>query len=835
MKGIRIEIQTLLLAFVIMMAAVVSGFYFFNSLASLVDVVHRQARSDSALVGVRAMASGLTEVENTARLYILSGDGSHLLEYRRMNDSIVSDLQRLESGARDSYFDKALLDSVRALVLRRLIIWNEILDIHLSANDQPARLPDFAREIISAPPDTIEVEVPRKGVIANLFRKKKTETEIQIVPSLQVDELSRELSLELERYQRSMSESSNLLKTREAELVEANQDATSLLYGLLWQMESAERERMETNTLEAGLLAESAKNRIVILGSVVMFLLVVLILLVLKYIRRNRETQKLLIESRRQTEEFARAKEMLIANVSHEMRTPVNVVYGISGQILQRELDPDLRKDLAIVNHSARHLASLVNDTLDLARINSSLLTIHESPFELASVLFEAIELVRPDALQKNLALEFNLSDDLPKMISGDPVRLKQMVVNLLSNAVKFTDVGFVRLDVSAKSEGEGYLIEVEVSDSGKGISEAELPRVFDEFMQSEANDPVKHRGTGLGLSIVKRLAEMQGGGVSINSTPGRGTRVGFSLKCGRVELPEPRDLVQPVTAGTGSFMDMKALIVDDEVYNRYLLRMILQKWGVKITEASNGREAVEKALASNFDVIFMDIRMPVLDGISAAREILKSRPEVLIIANSAASGAEETSRCLQAGMKGLLPKPYTEPQLIAMLESLTGNMIKGENVVKAPDIQEVAKAHAPVDITELYRISDGNKGFVLELIDIFINTTERNLSAMQIALSENNFERLSDLAHKMAAPVKHIHAEDLYHEIKDLEHSDFHNEAAEAIKAKIDHIGKQILNINTYLKEILAKEGEGHDQQKGGFSSSGSANQNNTSFIRNH
>lgn len=830
MKGIRIEIQTLVLALVIMVAAGVSGLYFFSSLAGLVDVVHRQAQSDPALVGVRDMASGLTEVENTARLFILSGDGSHLLEYRRMNDSIVSELQKLEAGARQSYFDKGLLDSVRALVLKRLIIWNEILDIHLSVNDQPARLPDVARQIISAPPDTIEVEVPRKGAIANLFRKRKTETEIRIVPSLQVDELS----MELERYQQSLSDRSNQLKTREAELVEANQDATSLLYGLVWQMESIERERMEANTREAGLLAELARNRIVILGSVVILLLVVLILQVLKYIRRNRETQKVLIESRRQTEEFARAKEMLIANVSHEMRTPVNVVYGITTQILQRELDPALKKDLAIVNHSARHLASLVNDTLDLARINSSLLTIHENPYNPAAVLSEALELVRPDVIQKKIDLEYNLPENLPEVLSGDPVRLKQMVVNLLSNAVKFTDKGFVRLDVAVKPDGDGYLLDVAVSDSGKGISEEDLPRVFDEFMQSEDNDPVRHRGTGLGLSIVKKLAELQGGGVSISSTPGKGTRVGFSLKCGKSvmqELPADKKLV---SGGDGSFRNLKALVVDDEVYNRYLLRMILQNWGVEVSEASNGREAVEKASASPFDIIFMDIRMPVLDGISASIEILKSRPDALIIANSAASGAEETSRCLQAGMKGFLPKPYTEHQLKAMLESLTGSMNRKEKVVGAPDIKRDAKSHAPVDITELYRISDGNKDFVLELVDIFIHTTEKNLSEMDNALSERNFNRLSDLAHKMASPVKHIQAEDLYLEIKDLEHSDFMNEPAEAIKAKIDHIAKQIIHINAYLKEILDRESWNPVVRNTGLTSDEAQNRNNISSFNN-
>lgn len=805
MKGIRFEIQTFLLALVIITVAAVSGLYFFSSLAALVDVVHRQSRTDPVLVGVRDVVSGLTEVENSARLYILSRDANHLIDYRMKNDSIAAQLQVLDAGVPESSFDRHLMDSLRSLVLQRLIIWNEILDIHLSVNDLSARLPEFARQMMSAPPDTIEVEVPRKGFVANLFRKKKTETEIRVVPSLQADEISREL----EKFQRSVRESNTLLKSREAELIEANQEVTNHIYGLIWQMESIEKARMEANTLEAGLLADSARNRIIILGSVIILLLAILILLVLKYIRRNRETQKVLVESRRQTEEFARAKEMLIANISHEMRTPVNVVYGLTSQILERELESATRSDLAIVNRSARHLASLVNDTLDLARINSSLLTIHENSFVPATILSEALELVRADARHKNLLLEFNPPENLPEVLSGDPVRLKQMLVNLLSNAIKFTDEGFVRLDVSVAPEEEGWLFTAIVSDSGRGISQEELPRVFDEFMQSAHNNPVKHRGTGLGLSIVKKLAELQGGGVTMESTPGKGTRVGFFVKYGQGIKPETTSDSPSPGGILSGIRNLKVLVVDDEIYNRHLLRMILEKHKMEVSEASDGRKALEMAGNNPFDLIFMDVRMPVMDGIEATQGILKVTPSSIIIGNSAAGSEEDVSRCLMAGMKDFLPKPYTEEQLLRVLAGLDIVTVNKVNVPAGQtgvDDDGTDSNPPPVDVTELYRISGGNRDFVLELINIFLNTTDRSIAEMHIALKENNFERLADLAHKMASPVKHIHADDLYNQIKIMERSCFRPGASVEIPEMLRIIEDQIRKIQQFLRNYIQK-----------------------------
>jgi signal transduction histidine kinase len=383
-------------------------------------------------------------------------------------------------------------------------------------------------------------------------------------------------------------------------------------------MEELEKSRIEGNTLEADILAASAKERVAFFGIIMVLLVSLLIFQVFRFISKNRETQKVLIGSRQEALELARAKEMFIAHVSHEMRTPVNAVYGVTRQVLQRELDQRLREDLTVVHNSAEHLLNLVNDTLDLARINSNMLSFSPSDFSPAAVMQEAIGLAGPGAGEKKITLVYEQGDNMPEALYGDPLRLKQMVLNLLSNAVKFTERGEVKLTAEIVKKNGEFILDVMVTDTGIGISEHDLPKVFDEFMQSGSNDPLKHRGTGLGLSIVKSLAELQGGEVRISSIPGIGSRIGFkipykkgnpgNLKTTEVTSAEIRDQLH----------NLRILVVDDEPYNRHLLRMILQKWEIEMIEAANGQEAVYMALSNDFDAILMDIRMPVKDGIQA-------------------------------------------------------------------------------------------------------------------------------------------------------------------------------------------------------------------------
>ncbi|HAX94922.1 MAG TPA: hypothetical protein DCY35_00125, partial [Prolixibacteraceae bacterium] len=390
MKKLRIEIQSIFLAIVIIVAVVFSGYYFFRSLAGLVNVVHQQSQTDPALVVIDRIVNEFPEIENQARLFILSGNESYLGEYQAKNDTMVDQLQYLVQVAPVSNFDRELLDSLRSLSLRRLIVWNEILDIHLSASDETSRINDVLGKLPEVSQDTLVAEPEKRNFLARLFKRQKEEVpEESVVPAAAAEDIRNEFM----KAQRQIEANLERLKTREAELIEANQDLTNKMSQLTGMLEYMEKKRLEKNTAEADKLAITTKNRITLLGIFVVLLVMSILFLLFRFLRKNSETQKLLLKAKAGAEELARTKELFIANVSHEMKTPLNAIYGITEQMLQRDLDKQAREELTIVRNSSKHLYSLVNDTVDLARIHAGMITLHPVDFNPDEILAEAIEL----------------------------------------------------------------------------------------------------------------------------------------------------------------------------------------------------------------------------------------------------------------------------------------------------------------------------------------------------------------------------------------------------------------------------------------------------------
>lgn len=801
MKKLRIEIQTLVVAALLVLAVVLSGYFFFRSLAGLVDMVQRQSEPDPALVLVRDIATEMPELEHLARLFTLSKSGGALQEFQQKNDSVVAKLRRMELYGMKSRLDPVTIDSVRSLVLRRLIIWSEIMDIYVSAQDESHTLMDLSRQLAERPADTLTVTPEKPGLLSRIFGKKKDEPVVVAEPGIAIQEISRQL----ESIRKEMAETSERLKTREAELMEANQEASGRMYQLIWHLESLESHRLEMNTQEAARLSASAKTRVTWLGSLMVSLVVILIYLLFRFLRKNSETQKMLVVAKSRAEELARSKELFIANVSHEMRTPVNAVYGITEQLLQRDMDEHTRQDLRIVHNSARHLLTLVNDTLDLARIHANSLPLSESVFSPWQVLQESVDLLKPDAAVKNLPIVLHKDAGVPQYLQGDPVRLKQMVLNLLGNAVKFTEKGEVKLWVKSEPVGNQIRLIVNITDTGVGIPESAVANIFDEFAQSYTNDPVKHRGSGLGLSIVKKLAEMQGGQVRLQSREGQGTEVEFSV----LYRPADPDMApvtgQPEPLKINKKVQPEILVVDDEPFNRHLLGMILKKWGFGFSEAANGRDAVTRALQKDFDVIFMDIRMPLLDGVAAARQIVAQKPDAVIVALTALSGYEEEERFMAAGMKAFLPKPFTESQLLSVIDQFIPIREAGAK----PAETDIRASHAVAGkyVDELKRIAYGNHEFFLEMIRIFIRSSGKSLFDIREAFNGEDYDMLSHHAHKLASPVKHLQADDLYKKIKKLENNRTYQMSHTDIDQLIGEIEQEIGEINSQFEQVLEYE----------------------------
>jgi signal transduction histidine kinase/ActR/RegA family two-component response regulator len=375
------------------------------------------------------------------------------------------------------------------------------------------------------------------------------------------------------------------------------------------------------------------------------------------------------------------AKSRFLATMSHEIRTPLNAVVGMTEFLTRSALTPPQSEAIETIRTSSQLLLRLVNDILDLAKIESGRLELEEAPFSPAACVDQAVRLVRPAAEAKALALNIHLAPDLPARVGGDVTRLTQILVNLLGNAVKFTSTGHI--DLTASSHPRPNTAEVElrfaITDTGIGIHAEQLARLFQEFSQADSSTTRHYGGTGLGLAISQRLAQLHGGAVQVQSTPGQGSTFTLSIVARRTEpAPAAPAPAAPAPASPGidaSFAQKhpaRVLVADDNPVNRQLVARQLQRLGYKADVAEDGALALELWRKEKHDLLLLDVEMPNLDGLQAATAIrAEGGPKVTIVMLTAHATEEARTRCLAAGANERLAKPLTIGDLASTLDRL--------------------------------------------------------------------------------------------------------------------------------------------------------------------
>jgi signal transduction histidine kinase/CheY-like chemotaxis protein/HPt (histidine-containing phosphotransfer) domain-containing protein len=759
-NSIQIKIGILMIAAVSLLSA--TCYLLYRNLSTIVSSISIDETPELRLLSIREISTDIEKAGNSVRIYTVTKDPSDIKPYYAFISHIDEKVNKLRLECNNDSVLLAQTDAISNLIGENIIIWNKLLV--LSRNNNV--IGNLRR--LSVQLDSVSGTPKKQGILRRVFSLSPDTTRIE-----------KEIAADLEDIVEQNQEVRNELALRELQLAKNSSEITGKFYDLITKMENEVYERIRGKAEAARVVAGKTYRWLIMLSISGGLLALLIIYIIIRYARNAWAYQVALEKARDEAENLAKTKELFMANMSHEIRTPVTAISGFTEQLLHEQLNEETGNSLKIIKSSSDHLLKIIDDILDFSKLQSNKIVLEKVHFSIGVIMCDVYGMFDNQARQNNSILSYSLDPETPPVLIGDPYRLKQIIINLVGNSVKFTKNGDVHFGVTSSivSPGEIDLIAT-FTDTGIGIDDSKLNVIFEDFTQAEMNTTRKYGGTGLGLSIVKRLTELQGGTIEIKSKKGEGTTIVCRIPYGVGDEEKiKKDIRRPVPVPE-EFSGKKILVVDDEEYNRMLFKKILDRWKITCRLAENGMEALELLKEERFDLVFMDMRMPGIDGLKTTRfireEMKIGESEMPVIFISAAPGNEDRNKYINSGISGFLQKPFTEEMLVAAIMEAgkkTGSGFK--------------EAAGEPDLRNLYHISGGDNQFVRQMLVSFIETTGKGLNEMQEAIKNQLWEPAADLSHKIQPPCRHVGAITLFNILNRIEkgiRKDDHTESFEKL-----------------------------------------------------
>ncbi len=791
-NSIQFKIGFLMILAVILLSA--TCYLLYRNLSSIVSSIRIDETPELRLLSIREISTDIEKAGNSVRIYTITKNPKDIKPYYTFISNIDGKVSKLRSECSNDSILLAQTDTISNLIEENILIWNELLVLYKDDN-----VIGNLRQL-SVQLDSVSGTPRKQGILKRVF-SRNTDTLL----------VEREIAADLNDIVEQNLATRDELAVQELQLAKNSSEITEKFYDLITKMEKEVYEHIQSKAAAAGEVADKTYRWLVMLSISGGLLAILVLYIIIRYVRNAYAYQIALENSKDEAEKLARTKELFMANMSHEIRTPVTAISGFTDQLLHESSNENITRSLKIIKSSSDHLVKIIDDILDFSKLQNNKLTLEKVHFSISQLLEDVYMLFEKQAQQNNTSLSYSLSPDTPPVLLGDPYRLKQIMINLISNSVKFTKNGDVHFAVSSinKQSGEIELV-VEFKDTGIGIDESKLNLVFEDFTQAEMSTTRKYGGTGLGLSIVKRLIELHNGTINFRSWKNQGTEITCRIPYLTGDEKQLRkDSGQSITIPQ-EISRLKILIVDDEEYNRLLFKKILDRWKCKCRLAANGMDALETLKEDRYDLLFMDIRMPGIDGVKTTQfirdEMKISGSDMPIVFISAGSINEDGQKYREAGMNAFLQKPFTEEMLLTTIMAVTENNAQLTIAENVDNGNSKPDSSGKVSLHNLYHISAGDEQFVKQMIITFINTTQKGLKEMQEAAVSAKWESVADLAHKLLSPCRHIGAADLYNLLSTVEKRIRNNVSGEPVEALIEKSLREFETISELLNEHVAE-----------------------------